>query len=413
MKRILSRRLLPAAAGMVLAAATSCDRNGGAQTPQTTATSTPIVAVVKVTRADLATDLLLTAEFEPYQEIDVMAKVSGYIREISVDIGDRVREGQVLATLEIPEMQDDVTRAAAAIQEASAELATARDELQRAESAHDMAHLSYSRILDVSKREVGLVPQQEVDEAHSRDLVAEAQVSAAKSHITACEQRINVSQAEQSRVKTMFEYAVITAPFPGVVTKRYANKGSLIQAGTSSQTQAMPVVRLSQNDLLRLDLPVPESAVPLIHLGGQVEVTVSALNRNFPGRVKRFSDKVDQSTRTMKTEVEVPNPTLLLVPGMYAQVNLITEQRKNVLSIPAEAIDGSGDSARVYTVEPSGIVQIVPVRLGIETAQRTEVRSGNLKEGDSVIVGSRAGVKQGDRVQTKVISLTPDPATKS
>jgi RND family efflux transporter MFP subunit len=292
-------------------------------------------------------------------------------------------------------------------------LATARDELQRAESAHDMAHLSYSRILVVSKREVGLVPQQEVDEAHSRDLVAEAQVSAAKSHITACEQRINVSQAEQSRVKTMFEYAVITAPFPGVVTKRYANKGSLIQAGTSSQTQAMPVVRLSQNDLLRLDLPVPESAVPLIHLGGQVEVTVSALNRNFPGRVKRFSDKVDQSTRTMKTEVEVPNPTLLLVPGMYAQVNLITEQRKNVLSIPAEAIDGSGDSARVYTVEPSGIVQIVPVRLGIETAQRTEVRSGNLKEGDSVIVGSRAGVKQGDRVQTKVISLTPDPPTKS
>jgi RND family efflux transporter MFP subunit len=398
---------------MVLAAATSCDRNGGAQTQQITAAATPIVAVVKVTRADLATDLLLTAEFEPYQEIDVMAKVSGYIREINVDIGDRVREGQVLATLEIPEMQDDVTRAAAAIQESSAELATARDELQRAESAHDMAHLSYSRILDVSKREVGLVPQQEVDEAHSRDLVAEAQVSAAKSHITACEQRINVSQAEQSHVKTMFEYAVITAPFPGVVTKRYANKGSLIQAGTSSQTQAMPVVRLSQNDLLRLDLPVPESAVPSIHLGGQVDVTVSALNRNFPGRVKRFSDKVDQSTRTMKTEVEVPNPTFLLVPGMYAQVDLVTEQRKNVLSVPAEAIDGSGDSAKVYTVEPSGIVQIVPVRLGIETAQRTEVRSGNLKEGDSVIVGSRAGLKQGDRVQTKVISLTAEPATKS
>jgi RND family efflux transporter MFP subunit len=413
MTRKLLRHLLPAAAGMVLAAAVSCDRNGGAQTPQITAASTPTVAVVKVARADLATDLLLTAEFEPYQEIDVMAKVSGYIREINVDIGDRVREGQVLATLEIPEMQDDVTRAAAAIQEASAELATARDELQRAESAHDMAHLSYSRILDVSKREVGLVPQQEVDEAHSRDLVAEAQVSAAKSHITACEQRINVSQAEQSHVKTMFDYAVITAPFPGVVTKRYANKGSLIQAGTSSQTQAMPVVRLSQNDLLRLDLPVPESAVPLIHLGGQVDVTVSALNRNFPGRVKRFSDKVDQSTRTMKTEVEVPNPTLLLVPGMYAQVDLVTEQRKNVLSVPAEAIDGSGDSAKVYTVEPSGIVQIVPVRLGIETAQRTEVRSGNLKEGDSVIVGSRAGLKQGDRVQTKVISLTSDPTTKS
>lgn len=342
-----------------------------------------------------------------------MAKVSGYIREINVDIGDRVHEGQVLATLEIPEMQDDVTRAAAAIQEATAELATARDDLQRAESSHDMAHLSYTRILDVSKREVGLVPQQEVDEAHSRDLVAEAQVSAAKSHIVECQQRISVSQAEQAHVKTMYQYAVITAPFAGVVTKRYANKGSLIQAGTASQSQAMPVVRLSQNGLLRLALPVPESAVPLIHLGEQVDVTVSAMNRKFPGRVARFEDKVDQSTRTMKTEVDVPNASLLLVPGMYAEVDLTTGQRQNVLTVPAEAIDGSGDSARVYTVQPSGTIQIVPIRLGIESAQRSEVRSGDLKEGDSVVVGPRAGLKQGDRVQTKVISLTAEPAPKS
>lgn len=373
----------------------------------------PTVAVVKVTRGDLSNNLVLTAEFEPFQEIDVMAKVSGYIREINVDIGDRVHEGQLLATLEIPEMQDDLARAAAAIQQASSELSTAQDELQNAEAAHDMAHLSYTRILDVSKKEVGLVPQQEVDEMHSRDLVSEAQVSAAKSRIATSEQHIRVAQADQARVKTMNQYAVITAPFTGVVTKRYANKGSLIQAGTASQTQAMPVVRLSQNNLLRLALPVPESAVPLIHLGGQVDVTVSALNRTFPGRVARFEDKVDQSTRTMKTEVDVPNPSLLLVPGMYAEVDLTTDQRKNVLTVPAEAIDGSGDSARVFTVQPSGTIEIVPIRLGIESAQRSEVRSGALKEGDSVVVGSRAGLKQGDKVQTKVISLAGDPAPKS
>ncbi len=408
----LLRRLPLTAAIVVLAAAiTSCARDGGAEASQIT-TPTPTVAVVKVARANMSSNLILTAEFEPFQEIDVMAKVSGYIREINVDIGDRVREGQELATLEIPEMQDDVTRAAAAIQQATAELTTARDELQRAESSHDMAHLSYSRILDVSKREVGLVPQQEVDEAHSRDLVAEAQVSSAKSRIVECEQRISVSQAEHAHVKTMYQYAVITAPFAGVVTKRYANKGSLIQAGTASQSQAMPVVRLSQNGLLRLALPVPESAVPLIHLGEQVDVTVSAMHRTFPGRVARFEDRVDQSTRTMKTEVDVPNPTLLLMPGMYAEVDLTTDQRKNVLSVPAEAIDGSGDAARVFTVQPSGTIQIVPVRLGIESAQCSEVRSGDLKEGDSVIVGPRSGLKQGDKVQIKVISLTADPAPK-
>jgi RND family efflux transporter MFP subunit len=404
MSLAIRRCLLIAAACIPLAAITSCSRSGGAEASQGVM-ETPIVAVVKATRADLASDLVLTAEFEPFQEIDVMAKVSGYIKEIKVDIGDRVQEGQLLATLEIPEMQDDLTRAAAAIEEANAELATARDELQRSESAHDMVHLSYSRILDVSKREPGLVPQQDVDEAHSRDLVAEAQVSGAKSHITACEQRIRVSQAEQARFKTLFQYGVITAPFAGVVTKRYANNGSLIQAGTASETQAMPVVRLSENGLLRLALPVPESAVPLIHLGEPVDVRVSAMNRSFPGRVARFSDKVDQATRTMKTEVDVPNPALLLIPGMYAEVDLVTEQRRNVLSVPVEAVDGSGSSARVFTVQPSGTIQIVPVRLGIETAQQVEIRSGELKEGERVVVGSRSGLKDGNRVQPKVISL--------
>lgn len=402
------RRVAITAALISAAAMTSCGRSGTVTAQMVDAV--PTVAVVRATRADLSSDLILTAEFEPFQEIDVMAKVSGYIKQIKVDIGDRVQEGQLLATLEIPEMQDDLTRAAAAIEEANAELATARDELQRAQSSHDMAHLSYTRVLDVSQREPGLVPQQEVDEAHSRDLVAEAQVSAAKSRIIECEQRIRVSQAEQGRFKTLYQYGVITAPFAGVVTKRYANSGSLIQAGTASQTQAMPVVRLSESGRLRLALPVPESAVPLIHLGEGVNVRVTALNRSFPGRVARFSDKVDASTRTMKTEVDVPNPSLVLVPGMYAEVDLTTEQRKNVLSVPVEAVDGAGSSARVITVGPTGMIQIVPVQLGIETARAIEIRSGDLKDGDQVVVGSRAGLREGNRVQPKVIRLSGDSA---
>jgi RND family efflux transporter MFP subunit len=411
MSHMLLKRGRYAAALVSLLAVTSCARSGIVEATQP-AGDIPTVAVVKATRTDLFSDLILTAEFAPYQEIDVMAKVSGYIRKINVDIGDRVQEGQLLATLEIPEMQDDLTRAAAAIEEANAELATARDELQRAESAHDMAHLSYSRILDVSKREPGLVPQQEVDEVHSRDLVAEAQVAGAKSHITACEQRIRVSQAEQGHTKTLYQYAVITAPFTGVVTKRYANTGSLIQAGTASQTQAMPVIRLSENGRLRLALPVPESAVPLIHFGEQVEVKVSALKRTFAGVVARFADKVDGSTRTMKTEVDVLNPSFELVPGMYAEVDLITEQRRNALSVPTEAVEGSGDAARVYVVQPSGAIQIVPIRSGIETARMIEVRSGDLKEGDSVVVGSRSGLKDGKTVQPKTIVMAADSAPK-
>lgn len=407
-------RLSVAAAVMCLTVGiSSCARTGGTEASKTGAAEVPTVAVVKAARTDLSNDLLLTAEFEPFQEVDVMAKVSGFIKQIKVDIGDRVQEGQLLATLEIPEMQDDLTRAAAAIDEANADLTTAHDELQRAESARDIAHLSYTRVLDVSKREPGLVPQQDVDEAHSRDLVAEAQVSSAKSIINAAEQKIRVSQADQARVKTLYKYAVITAPFTGVITKRYANSGSLIQAGTSSQTQAMPVVRISENGLLRLALPVPESAVPLIHLGEPVNVRVSALHRSFPGRVARFEDKVDESTRTMKTEVDVPNPSLILVPGMYAEVDLVTEQRKNVLSVPVEAVDGSGSAARIFTVEPTGKIQIIPVQLGIDTARQVEIRSGDLKDGDDVVVGSRSGLKAGSTVQPKVITLEGDLAPKS
>jgi RND family efflux transporter MFP subunit len=406
-----NRRLLIACGIVSSMLATSSCARGGAQT-SAVAAEPRTVAVAAAGRADLSADMVLTAEFEPFQEVDVMAKVSGYIREIKVDIGDRVRDGQLLATLEIPEMQDDLTRAAAAIEEANAELAAARDELQRAESAHQMAHLSYSRILEVSKSERGLVPQQEVDEVHSRDLVAEAQVSAARSHIGACQQRIRVSEAEQARFKTLYRYALITAPFEGVVTKRYANTGSLIQAGTASQTQAMPVVRLSQNGLLRLALPVPESEVPLVRLGAPVDVRVPALDRTFPGRVARFADQVDQSTRTMKTEVDVPNPKLELVPGMYAEVDLETERRKNVLSVPMEAVDGAGGDTRVFAVRPSGSIEVVPVRLGIENAHRVEIRSGEIAEGDPVVVGSRAGLKQGDKVQAKAVALAGDSSPR-
>jgi len=379
----------------------SCATTDAAGEKTANASDAPsIVSVVKTARVDLASDLVLTAEFEPFQQVDVMAKVAGYIRSIKVDIGDRVHEGQLLATLEIPEMEDDLTKAAAVIDESNAEIATASDELHRAEQAHDLAHLSYTRIADVLKREPGLVPQQEVDEARSRDLIAEAQVSAAKSNIRTAGQRTRVAQAEETRVQTLHKYMTISAPFEGVVTKRYANAGSMIQAGTASQTQAMPIIQLSQNNLLRLILPVPESAVSRVHVGETVEVRVSSVGRTFPGRVARFANKIQQSTRTMDTEVDVSNSSLTLIPGMYAEVNLRVDERRNALSIPLEAVDRSGPTARVYAVISPGVIHITPVMLGLESDQRVEVRSG-LHEGDAVVVGRHAGLKDGQQVQAK------------
>src|SRR6266852_5781158 len=359
------------------------DHGGPTRQEAIAAEAPPTVPVVKVTRNDLSTNLNLTGEFEPFQEVDVMAKVSGYLKSIKVDIGDRVHEGQLLATLEIPEMADEATKAAASSEQAIAEVSTASDQLHQAESAHELAHLSYTRILDVSKKEAGLVPQQQLDEFHSRDLVAEAQVAAAKSNLRSAEQRTHVTRAEEGRLKTLYNYATITAPFTGVVTKRYANIGSMIQAGTSSQSQAMPVIRLSQNNLLRLILPVPESAVSRIHVGATVDVRVAALGRTLQGTVARFAERLNLDTRTMETEVDVPNPKLELVPGMYANASITTDEARGVLVAPVQAIDRKDDRMTALIVGGDGRVQTRTVNVGLETPDRVEVRSG-LAAGDLV-----------------------------
>ena len=365
--------------------------------PDAAAAPPPSVPVVRVTRADLSGTITLTGEFIPYQDVDVMAKVAGYIRSINVDVGDRVHLGQVLATLEIPEMEDELMRATAAIEQSASEAARAEDDLHRAESTHEMAHLSLTRIESVAQREKGLVPQQEVDQVRSRDLEAEAQVAAAKSNLAAARDRIRVMRADEARLKTMRNYETITAPFEGVVTKRFANQGAMIQAGTASQSQAMPVVRVSQNNLLRLVLPVPESSVANVSIGRNVTVRVAALGRTFTGRVARFTGQLQLSTRTMDTEVEVPNPSLALIPGMYAEVDLEVAQHKGALVVPPDAVDGSGAAARGFSITPQATVHIVPITTGIETAGKVEILQG-VSEGDMLVAGRRGGLKEGDRV---------------
>lgn len=372
--------------------------------------ATTIVPVTNVVRSNLADTLTLTGEFIPYQEIDVMAKEAGYIKAIKVDIGDHVHAGEFLAELEIPEMQDDLARAAAGVQAAEADIAKAKGDLTRAQSAYDIANLSYQRIADVSRKEPGLVPQQEVDVAHSKQLQTSAQVAAAQSNVETAQRKLSMAQAEQARWTTLQKYTIITAPFTGVITKRYANTGAMIQQGTSSDTQALPVVRLSQNNLLRLILPVPESAVPSVHPGEMVQVSVSALQKSFPGRVTRFENKVSTATRTMNTEVDVPNPDSVLVPGMYAEIHLRLHQSKEVLAVPLDAIEEVNDSARVYTVRNS-VIHIVPVQTGLKTARQQEIRSG-LAEGDQVIVGRHAGLEEGQKVQSKVVNFE-EPVTPS
>ncbi len=364
----------------------------------------PTVSVVKVARGDLSQTVTLAAEFRPFQEVEVHAKVAGYVKAIYVDVGDRVNAGQLLAVLEIPELQDDTVTAEASVKRSQEEVKRAQADLGRTESAHEVAHLSSTRLAAVMKQQPNLVAQQDIDEAQGRDRIAEARVATAKAAIAAAQEQLAVAQANENKTKTLFAYARITAPFTGVITHRYADNGSMIQAGTSSQSQAMPVVRLSQNNLLRLTIQVPESVVAQIHLGAPVEVKVQALNRNFQGKVARFADKLNLDTRTMETEVDVPNPKLELVPGMYAYAQITTDQVHNVIVAPIQALDRKDDKATVMVAARDGRLELRPVTVGLESPNQVEIRSG-LAPGDLAVIGNRAQSKVGSTVTPRVTDL--------
>jgi RND family efflux transporter MFP subunit len=362
------------------------------------------VGVVKVQRKSLGRTLTVSSELVPFQEIDVYAKESGYVKQLNVDYGSRVKKDQVLATLEIPELQLQVKEDEAAIRNATAQIPHAQDELNRTQAQHNVLQLQFERLDSVSKSKPGLVAQQEVDDAQGRALSSAAQVEASKSNLQSAQSQLEAAQAKRDRDQVLFDYSKITAPFAGVVTQRFANLGSLMQAGTSSSTQAMPLVRLSEDDLFRLVIPVPESYVKYIHLGDVVSVNVPSLNRTFPGKVARFSVDVREDTRTMHTEVDVLNPGRVLVPGLYAEATLTLERKDDAIAVLLQAVDQESGHAAVDVVDPSGRIDRRPIALGIQTANEAEVISG-LQEGESVVVSDRSGLKAGQPVQAKIIDL--------
>jgi RND family efflux transporter MFP subunit len=340
-------------------------------------TAAPTVAVAKVVREDLSRKVTIEAEFRPYVEAELIAKVSGYVSRMNVDFGDKVKAGELLATIEVPELHD--------------ELDNARATEQKAEADYTNANLIYTRLVAVNQDHPNLVAQQDLDTAEANDLTTAAAIAAAK--------------ADVEKYETLVSYTQITAPFDGVVTRRYADPGALIQAGTSSDTQSLPLVRVSDNYLLRLDFPVDVDFVKDIHVGDPVEVNVESLGgKTFTGAITRYTRDVDDNTRKMTTEIEVPNPNLELDPGMYATIALRVEDRPNTLAIPTEAVI-AGETPAVFVVNRDHQIEERPVQLGLETPDKYEVLSG-LQEGDLVVIGNHSEIQTGEKVEPKFVALS-------
>jgi len=358
----------------------------------------PHVAVVNATKKTISANLEIASEFEPYQEINVYAKVSGYIKELHINWGAHVAQGQLLAVLEIPELQQQLELDQASVRRSEQDVARAQEELTRSESAYTVAHLTYTRLANVQKTRPELVAQEEIDVAQGKDLEANAGVSSAKDALAASQQELLGAKAGLDRDKALYAYARITAPFDGVVTEMDAYTGSLLPAGTSSNKGDQALCRLSQNDLLRLVIPVPERAVADIHIGEPVAVNVSGLNRKFDGKIVRFSDQIDPETRTMHTEIDVPNPKYVIVPGMYATVEIPLQTAQNALTVPVQAVQSSAEGrGTVLVVGQDNRIERRDVTIGIESSTDAEILSG-LREGERVVFGEQAQFSPGELV---------------
>src|SRR5580704_15837002 len=382
---------------------TACGKGPGSNV-EASSRQVVTVGVTKVVKQSLSRHITLSSELVPFQEIDIYAKVAGYVQKLFVDYGTHVKAGQVIAILEIPELQAQLAQDEAEVKNASNQMLRADNELKRDDAQYQALHLQFTRLNGVFQSQPGIVAQQEVDDAQGKDLAAASQVDAGQAALEAAQSQLGAFKAKLVHDQSLFDYSRITAPFAGVVTERYANLGTLVQAGTGSSTQAMPIVRLSEDDLFRLVIPVPESYVQNIHIGDHVDVRVPSLGRTFPGKVARFSVDVREDTRTMHTEVDVENPQRMLLPGLYAEAELHLDQKQDVPTVPIQALNHEGDKSTVLVVDRSGIVQERTVMVGLQTASDAEIASG-LQEGEEVVVSDRSALKAGEKVHAQEVPL--------
>ena len=373
MNRLLARAI---AAVCIVAAVSGCSRaHGDAQTQ-----SRRTVVVMRPQRGDIVHSITLPGDLVGLYQSTLYAKVTGYLKEISVDKGDWVKQGQVLAVIEVPELQERLARSRADL---------------------EVQHLTYQRLEQVWKSDPRLVARQDVDIAQGKYLEAKAGVD---------------------ELEAMASYTKIVAPFAGVVTGRFVDPGALIKAGgeqtTSSPDQGSthpsggtsPVLSLAMIDTMRTYVYAPQDAVGSIRRGMPAKLTLQDLpGRSFDGVVTRYSNSLDLGTRTMLTEIDLQNTRHDLYPGMYANVTLELERHRDALELPESAIGESSDGKYVMVAQ-DGKLRKQEVTLGINNGKSAEIVSG-LGGGESVVANLDPSIVPDEAVT--IVQQRPQPAKRS
>ena len=356
-----------------------------------TARTLPSVKVAKVNRAENRRHLVLPGNLQAVAEAPILARAAGYIKKLHADIGDRMKTGQVLAEIEAPELDQQIAQANAMVEQAKSSVQRAEAVLQGARGAANQARITAERWDAMQK--AGLVSRQENDTTQSEYASRQANVQALARAVTALSGSVGAAEANVARLQQLKTYQTVRAPFDGVITLRNVETGALVNEGSTL------LFRMAQTGAMRAYVNLAQSDADSVRAGQEATITIAGRpGHKFPGTVARTANALDPASRTLLAEIQLTNPSGLLMPGMFAQVDLTIPRTDPPLVIPGGTLVVRSDGPQVAVVQPGGTVHYTRIQLGRDYGDRVEVLAG-LDEGQELIVNPSDTVREGAKVK--------------
>jgi RND family efflux transporter MFP subunit len=357
----------------------------------------PVVTVIRATKGEPTSQLILPGNIEPLYTANLFARVDGYLDRRNVDIGTKVRAGQVLALISSPEIDQQLSQARATLAQSQAALLQARAALEQARANAELARLTKDRDLPLGEQHA--ISQQIVDSAVQSHNARVADVAAANANIAAAEASVTANQANVARLQQMQNFERIVAPFDGVITQRNVERGDLVSA--SAPAGGKPLFSIAQSDTLRIYVDVPQSEAVNIRDGQKANINVTErLDRTYSGTISRSAGALNDAARTMRTEVQVDNRDASLLPGMYAQVHFTLAEQRSSLIIPTSSLVIDRAGMHVVTVDASQKLHFVPVTIGKDMGKEIEILAG-LKGTESLVASPSDLLNEGQHVELR------------
>jgi RND family efflux transporter MFP subunit len=355
----------------------------------------PAVSVIHPKPGAVKDEVVLPGNIQAFTDSPIYARSSGYLKQWNVDIGGHVKAGQVLATIEAPELDQQVRQAQATIQQAQASLDQAIANQQQGKANEEIARVTAERWKNLVAK--GAVSRQENDQYQAQYQAQVANLNALEQAIAAARSNITVSEANLGRLQEMQNYETVKAPFEGIITARNIDVGALINAGNGGAAQEL--FHMASTAKLRVYVSVPQADSRAAVPGLKSYLTLSEFpGRRFPGELVRTAGAIDPATRTLLTEVDVDNASGELRPGAYAEVHLMIPEGSRSLILPVSVLIFRSEGLRVGVVRDGNKAELVPVILGKDYGNEVEVVSG-IAENDAVIANPSDSLSSGATVQ--------------